>query len=77
MSNSNKKTGAEVIKTKPTIFPLGFSISQVEGSLIVINFIDNLNRETTIIESIALPKDKAAQLSKALIEAIDNGNLKD
>lgn len=77
MSTSNEKTKIEVIKTKPTIFPLGFFISQVESSLLVINFIDNINGETTILESIALPKERAVQLSEALIEAIENGKSED
>jgi hypothetical protein len=78
MSTSNKKTDAEIItKTKPTIFPLGFTVSQVEGSLVVVDFIDRLNGATTILESIALPKERAAQLSAALIEAIENGKSED
>lgn len=72
MDTSSKKTDATIIKTKPTIFPLGFSVSLVDGSLVVIDFIDELNGMATILESIALPKDKAAQLSEALIGAIES-----
>lgn len=79
MSTSSKKNPVEIIKaikTKPTIFPLGFSISQVESSLTVIDFIDNINGVMTVIESIAIPKERAAQLSEALMEAIENGKTK-
>lgn len=50
---------------------MGFSASQVEGDLVLIDFIDVLNNEPTIIESIALPTHKALLLSNALKDAIE------
>lgn len=70
MPTETKKSDKNLIKLKPTIFPLGFSVSKVEDSLVIINFADVLNGERTIIESIALPREKAEQLSVALSEAI-------
>jgi hypothetical protein len=72
MPTENKKSDKKLIKLKPTIFPLGFSVSKVEDSLIIINFADEINGEKTIIESIAMPKEKAAQLATALSDAIKN-----
>lgn len=77
MSTANKKSDRRLIKTKPTIFPLGFSVSKVEDSLVIIEFVDTLNGENTILESIALPKEKAEHLSAALVEAIKNGESED
>lgn len=73
MATSDKKPNPKATKIKPTIFPLGLSISQVESSLIIIDFIDVINGKLTILESVALPPEKAAQLSKALNEVLENG----
>ncbi len=73
----NKKSDNEIMKTKPTIFPLGFSVGQVENSLVIIDFIDVLNGKRTIIESIVLPMEKAEQLSAALIGTIQNEKSED
>lgn len=72
MPTETKKSDKKLIKLKPTIFPLGFSVSKVEDSLIIINFADEINGERTIIESIAMPKEKAEQLATALSDAIKN-----
>jgi hypothetical protein len=72
MPTETKKSDKKLIKLKPTIFPLGFSVSKVEDSLIIINFADEINGQRTIIESIALPKEKAEQLAAALSDAIKN-----
>lgn len=76
MSTSKQKS-RNVIKTKPTIFPLGFTVGLVEDSLVIIDFIDEINEKRTILESIALPKQKAEQLSQALLEAIKDGKSED
>lgn len=76
MSNSKQRSKGS-IKTKPTIFPLGFTVGLVEDSLVIIDFVDVINGNTTIIESIALPKQKAEQLSQALQEATKNGKSED
>jgi len=73
MNKPSKAQTPEIIKTKPTVFPLGFTVSQVENSFVVIDFIDNLNGRHTIIESVALPLEKANQLSQAITEATENG----
>lgn len=75
MSTSNKKTDAEVTKLKPTIFPLGFNINQVEGGFVIIDFIDKLNGSTTIIESIALSGEKSKKLAEVLLEISNNEKL--
>jgi len=74
---TSKKTGKDIIKTKPTIFPMGFAIGQVENGMVIIDFIDVFNGQSTIIESIALPQNKAAQLSASLMEIIENGESQD
>jgi hypothetical protein len=73
MRTSSKKPSVQPIKTKPTVFPLGFAIGQVESDVIVIDFIDEFNGAQTIIESIALPMNKAAELANALAQATKNG----
>lgn len=74
---SPKKRSDSVMKIKPTIFPLGFSIGQVESSIVIVDFIDEINGIATIVESIALPKEKAAQLSAALADLIENDSPED
>lgn len=83
MSTSSKKTNSSdrsetpTIKTKPTIFPLGFSVSLVEDGSVIIDFVDVLNAVPTILESIALSKEKAKALSAALVRAIENEKSED
>ncbi len=77
MKHSSKKQDHKTIKLKPTIFPLGFTISQVEESFVIVDFIDLINGEPTILESIALPTDKAVQLATALTEAVKNDSAED
>lgn len=76
MTSAAKNQAPEIIKTQPTVFPLGFSVSQVENSLVVVDFIDILNGRHTIIKSIALPLEKANQLSEALAEAANGSQAK-
>lgn len=73
METSKKIPTSKLVKIKPTVFPLGFSLGKVEGSLIIIDFIDIINGKHTIIESMALPLEKAAQLSTALSDMLENG----
>ncbi|MBS1169992.1 MAG: hypothetical protein H6R01_910 [Burkholderiaceae bacterium] len=78
MSTENKKptkhqnSDKPAIKVKPTIFPLGFSVVLVDEGSIIVEFLDTLNGVTTIIESVALPKEKAKALASALAGAIDD-----
>ncbi|WP_155637676.1 hypothetical protein [Burkholderia cepacia] len=74
MSTSpKKKPDPEFVKLKPTMFPLGFAISQVSDGMLILDFIDVINGKSTVIESVALTAGKAAQLSSALVEALENG----
>lgn len=74
-SSMNNTFNEEMIrKDKPTIFPLGFGVSDVEnGAVVIIDFFDKtLGREGAdlqIIESIAITKNKAKELIKALEDA--------
>ena len=77
MSNSKHIDQDPIIKTKPTIFPLGFNLSMIENSLIIIDFMDVINKNNTIIESIALPEQKAQQLSQALLKIIKDGKFEE
>ncbi|MEI2771870.1 MAG: hypothetical protein ABTR54_07930 [Candidatus Competibacter sp.] len=77
MKHSNRKSDDMVIKLKPTIFPLGFTVSQVEKSLVIVDFIDIISGKPTVLESIALPIEKAHQLSSALTEALKNDSSED
>ena len=53
---------------------MGFTISVVEKQLIIIEFIDTINGERTVIESIALTADKAHELSATLAQALSSRN---
>lgn len=77
MNSPTKKSSKNLMKTKPTIFPLGFAVGKVENSAIVVEFFDVLNGEHTIIESIAMPFEKAMQLSITLKEAIEHAEDED
>lgn len=55
-------------KLKPAIFPMGFSLSLVGTDIIVVDFIDIIGGEMTVVESIAMPKQKADQLARAINE---------
>jgi hypothetical protein len=78
MSTETKKTPRSVkaeksmIKNKPTIFPLGFSVGLVENGPVIVDFVDVLNGVPTIIESIALSREKAEALASAIMEAVEN-----
>jgi hypothetical protein len=76
-TNLPGKTETPTIKTKPTIFPLGFAVSLIEDGSVIIDFVDVLNQAPTILESIALSKEKANALSAALMRAIENGKSED
>lgn len=76
-TSSRKKLDPEVIKLKSTTFPLGFAISQVSDGMLILDFIDVINGKHTVIESIALTAGKAAQLSSALVDALENGKSED
>lgn len=61
-------------KTCKTIFPLGMGIQKVEGSVVILNFLDTFDdnpEDIEIIASIAMPKGKAKQLIKLLDEALN------
>lgn len=77
MAKTTKPTDQQIIKTKPTIFPLGFAIAQIEKSFVVIDFVDQLDGRTVVLESIALPAERAAQLSQALKDSLENGDSED
>lgn len=70
MSTPKQKSKENIVKTKPTIFPLGFTIGVIEDDLVIIDFMDVINEKRTILESIVLSKQKAEQLSQALQDAI-------
>jgi hypothetical protein len=74
MNRLDKEKNDAILKNKPTIFPMGFTISVVEKQLIIIEFIDTINGERTVIESIALTADKAHQLSATLTQALSSRN---
>lgn len=59
-------------KIKTTIFPMGFGVGIVDDELISLEFIDYLNDETVVIESIALTASKAKQLVDSLHHALQN-----
>lgn len=66
----------DLVKSKPSIMPMGFAVGDVEDALIVIDFIDVLSGKPSIIESIVMPRSKALQLSKALAKAVaDDGEV--
>ena len=71
------KSDVSVLKTKPTIFPLGFSVSLVDDGSVLVDFVDVLNGVPTIIESIALSNEKAMALSSALIKIVENEESED
>lgn len=77
MAKTIKPINQQIVKTKPTIFPLGFAITQVEKSFVVIDFVDQLDGRTVVLESIALPTERAAQLSQALKDALEDDNSED
>lgn len=73
--NKNKpanKNMAKIRKTKPTIFPFGFGIAHVEESFIVVDFLDENDGESIVIESIAMPKERALELAKALQDILSD-----
>lgn len=70
MAKLKKQPLESLIKSKPTILPMGFAVGQVEDELIVIDFIDEFSGQPAIIESIAMPKSKAMRLSNALAKAV-------
>lgn len=78
MSTENKRTSKPaksektIIKNKPTVFPLGFTVGLVESGPIIVDFVDILNGVPTIIESIALSKEKAEALASAIMEIVQN-----
>jgi hypothetical protein len=76
MAKTTKRTSpSDFHKNKPTIFPMGFITATVEdGEIIVVEFLDEIGGQRTIIESIALPKSKALQLSMALKSAVEEDN---
>lgn len=74
MTKAEKSNNQSIIKTKPTIFPLGFAITRVEKSCVIIEFIDRVNGKTTVIESIALPNERANELSQAIKESLEDVN---
>lgn len=47
---------------------MGFSLSLVGTDIIVVDFIDIIGGEMTVVESIAMPKQKADQLARAINE---------
>lgn len=57
-------------KLKTSILPFGFSIGLVDDDLILIEFVDRLNGENVIVESIALTKNKTMSLVGALQQAL-------
>lgn len=57
-------------KLKTSILPFGFSVGLVDNDLILVEFLDILNDEDVIVESIALTKNKTESLVKALQQAL-------
>ena len=57
-------------KLKTSILPFGFSVGLVDNGLILVEFLDILNDEDVIVESIALTKNKTESLVKALQQAL-------
>ena len=60
-------------KSCRTIFPLGMGVQKVEGSVIILNFLDTSdddNEDVEIVASIAMPEGKARKLVEALNEAL-------
>lgn len=72
MKNKNE---LKIKKNNPTIFPLGFFVGELDGEIVVIEFIDTTqDNEVSIINSFALTVKKARELSEALISACDNND---
>lgn len=57
-------------KLKTSILPFGFSVGLVDNDLILVEFLDILNDEDVIVESIALTKNKTESLVRALQQAL-------
>jgi hypothetical protein len=74
MENRKMKKDSKIKKNCRTLFPIGFGARKVENNIIILNFLDTIDDENNvyeIISSIAMSKDRAKLLIKALSEAID------
>ncbi|MCG9027071.1 hypothetical protein [Laribacter hongkongensis] len=59
------------IKSQPTFFPFGFSVGKLDDDIVIIDFVDLVDRESgklTVISSFALTPQKAQELARALTE---------
>ncbi len=70
MARSNENQQDAVKKLKTSILPFGFSIGLIDNDLILVEFVDELNGENVIVESIALTKNKTVNLITALQQAL-------
>lgn len=61
-------------KINPSIMPLGFSVAEVGGVVIVIDYLDVLDGRPTIVGSFGLPKDKAVALARTLMMACEGND---
>lgn len=64
----SSESSSQAIRLKPSIFPIGFSVAQVGSSTLLIDFLDHINGKTTVIESVAVPADRARDLARAILE---------
>lgn len=62
----------EYKKMKSTILPMGFAVGLIDDDLVIVDFLDELNQEKVIAESIVLTKSKAKELVKSLNKIINN-----
>lgn len=65
----------KIKKDIPTIFPVGFGISQVEGEsgVVILEFLDrtsNRRDQLAVIGSFALTREKASELVNALTQQL-------
>ena len=72
--NQNEK---KIKKNCRTFFPMGFGVGKVEGSIIVLDFMDIIDAENDVYEiiaSIAMTKDKAKSLMSSLDDVVNKSD---
>lgn len=58
-------------KNEPTFFPMGYGIRSLDNGIVVLDFIDNYEKDiNTIISSVALPKEQAKELAEKILKLI-------
>ena len=70
MNDENKEH--TIKKTSRTIFPFGFGVKKTEDSIIVLDFVDQIDGENyEIISSFAMSETSAKSLIDAIAKAIN------